>query len=399
MPVVRFAPAAWWPRLFHRLRTEGDTPVRQASAIALGLFIGCTPLIGLHLTLAVMLGTLFRLNRVKVYLAANISNPFVAPFLYVTEIQTGAWLRRGTWYSPGNWAAIRLGDVAGDIFVGCLVVGGVLAATMGLVTYSVVNRRGVPREVAILIERAASRYIEAGVTAWEFANGKLRGDRVYLDVLRSGLLPPSGTIVDLGCGQGLMLSLIVSARDMFRRREWPADYPPPPVAATLVGVELRTKVAAMAARALAGEATIVEQNIVSAPLATCDAVLVFDVLHLVPAVDQLRILRAVAAALVPGGLLVVREANAAAGPRFHAVRFGNRLTAIVQGKWRRSFHFRTAGEWKSVLESAGFTILPGEARGAGGSANVTIFAARRVDHLTRLETVDGGASRASGRID
>jgi uncharacterized protein (DUF2062 family)/2-polyprenyl-3-methyl-5-hydroxy-6-metoxy-1,4-benzoquinol methylase len=358
------------------LRTEGDTPAQQACAIALGLFIGCTPLIGLHLALAVMLGTLFRLNRVKVYLAANISNPFVAPFLYVTEIQTGAWLRRGVWYSPGNWASIRLGDVAGEIFIGCLAVGGVLAATMGLVTYSVVNRRGVPREIGMLIERAASRYIEAGVTAWEFANGKLRGDRVYLEVLRSGLLPQSGTIVDLGCGQGLMLSLIVSARDLYGRGEWPAGYPPPPLAATLIGIELRAKIAAMAARALAGQATIVEQDIVRAPLARCDAVLVFDVLHLIPPADQLRILKAIRAALVPGGLLIVREANAAAGPGFQAVRFGNRLTAIVQGKWRRTFHFRTIDEWRSVLESSGFSIIPEDGGGPSGSPNVTIFARR-----------------------
>ena len=32
----------------------------------------------------------------------------------------------------------------------CLVVGGVLAVTMGLVTYSVVNRRGLPRAIATL---------------------------------------------------------------------------------------------------------------------------------------------------------------------------------------------------------------------------------------------------------
>jgi uncharacterized protein (DUF2062 family) len=394
-PVVRLAPSAWWPRLFHRLRTEGDTPAQQACAIALGLFIGCTPLIGLHLIIVVLLGTLFRLNRVKVYLAANISNPFVAPFLYVTEIQVGAWLRRGVWYAPGNWASIRLIEVAGDIFIGCLAVGGVLAVTMGLVTYSVVNRRGLPREIATLIERASSRYVEAGVTAWEFANGKLHGDGVYLDVLRSGLLPQSGTIVDLGCGQGLMLSLIVSARDMYRRNEWTADYPIPPLEATLIGVELRPKIAAMAARALSGEATIIEHDIVRTPLSACEAVLVFDVLHLIPAADQLQILHAVRSSLVPGGLLVLREANAAAGLGFNAVRIGNRITALVQGKWRRTFHFRTIDGWKRVLESAGFTLLPRDA----GSVNVTLFAIRRAESPLTSGFEEDDAVGRSGRID
>src|SRR5262249_6234964 len=79
----------------HRYRTEGNTPVRQALAIGLGLYIGCTPFIGFHLPLSVGLGWLFGLNRFKVYLAANISNPLVAPFLYALEIQVGTWLRTG----------------------------------------------------------------------------------------------------------------------------------------------------------------------------------------------------------------------------------------------------------------------------------------------------------------
>src|SRR5690242_5989571 len=92
----------------HRYRTEGAGPVRKAWAVALGLFIGALPLYGLHLLLSIALGRLFRLNRFTVYLAANNSNPFVAPILTITEIETGAWLRTGRFYTIATADTIRL---------------------------------------------------------------------------------------------------------------------------------------------------------------------------------------------------------------------------------------------------------------------------------------------------
>ena len=89
-------------RTFRDLRLEGRGASREAAAVGLGVFLGCLPLYGLHLLLCWLLGSLFRLNRLKVYLAANISNPFVAPWLLLVELQTGAWLRHGArlWNAP-----------------------------------------------------------------------------------------------------------------------------------------------------------------------------------------------------------------------------------------------------------------------------------------------------------
>src|SRR3954465_7637 len=85
------------PRLrgaFHRLRTEGSGSVRETVAVSLGVFIGCLPLYGLHLLICWTVGFALRLNRLKMYLPANVSNPFVAPWLIFAEVQAGAWLRR-----------------------------------------------------------------------------------------------------------------------------------------------------------------------------------------------------------------------------------------------------------------------------------------------------------------
>jgi hypothetical protein len=51
------------------------------------------------------------------------------------------------------------------------------------------------------------------------------------------------------------------------------------------------------------------------------------------------------AALEPGGIILVRDADASAGWRFAAVRAGNRLKALLSGAWRQEFHFRTTLEW------------------------------------------------------
>ena len=113
---------------------------RSASAC----FIGCLPFYGFHLLLCWIVGTLFRLNRLKVYLAANISNPFVAPWLLFAELQAGAWFRHGA-FQPISVSAIRtagFGALGLDLLVGSLLVGGVLAVIAGGATYGTLRALG-----------------------------------------------------------------------------------------------------------------------------------------------------------------------------------------------------------------------------------------------------------------
>src|SRR6266511_3745914 len=142
----------------YRYRTEGNTPVKQALAIGLGLYIGASPFIGLHLALALGLGWLFGLNRFKVYLAANISNPIVAPLLYAAEIQVGTWLRTGGFLTAATLAEVRLQGLANDVLVGSVVVGSALAIAGSLVTYWSAGRPTGDPEVAALVAATAERY-------------------------------------------------------------------------------------------------------------------------------------------------------------------------------------------------------------------------------------------------
>jgi SAM-dependent methyltransferase len=176
-----------------------------------------------------------------------------------------------------------------------------------------------------------------------------------------GVLRPGGTLVDVGCGQGLMLALLAETAAASQFGDWPVG-PPPPVFDRLVGIEMRRSVAALARQALGDDATIVEGDARTHVPTNCRAVLFFDVLHMMPADDQEGLLRRMAGSLEPDGVIVVREADAAAGWRFTAVRAGNKLKALLFGHWRQRFQFRTADEWKDCFTAAGFDV---DARGAG----------------------------------
>jgi uncharacterized protein (DUF2062 family) len=360
--------AGLFRRTFRDLRTEGGGAAREAFAVGIGVFIGCAPVYGFHLLLCWGIGWLLRLNRLKMYLAANISNPFVAPLLILGELEAGAWLRRGSLHAL-SLETVRNIDpwsFGADLIVGSVAVGGVLGILTGGATYALARAGKDDEWFAVLVRRASDRYIASSVTAWEFARGKLRGDPLYRTVLTGGVLPAGGTVVDVGCGQGLMLSLIAEAVDAARL----------PPFEKLVGIELRPRIAAIAREALGGRAEIVEGDARTHLPPVCRSALFFDVLHMVPAADQEALMAAAARVLEPGGVMLIREPDAAAGWRFHAVHFGNRLKALAGRNWTQPLHFRTAAEWVALAERQGFTV---ETRGTGDGtpfANV-LFVLRR----------------------
>jgi hypothetical protein len=130
----------------------------------------------------------------------------------------------------------------------------------------------------------------------------------------------------------------------------------------LVGIEQRARVARLAQRALGGSAQVIAGDARRHAPPECQAVLLFDVLHMMPREDQERLLASMREALSPRGMMLVREADAGAGWRFKTVRAGNRLKAIVFGHWRQQFAFRSAAEWTACFERLGFNV---ERRGAG----------------------------------
>src|SRR5262249_39134830 len=190
-------------RSFQGLRTEGGGARRETAAVALGVFIGCLPLYGLHLAICWIVGFVLGLNRLKMYFAANVSNPVVAPWLVFAEVQVGALVRRGSFHpvSREYIASTGLTVFGIDALIGSVLVGAALAVVAAWGTYSLVRASGDDRPFAELVRRASDRYVGTSITAWEFARGKLRMDPIYRATLAPGVLPAGGTLVDVGCGQ------------------------------------------------------------------------------------------------------------------------------------------------------------------------------------------------------
>ena len=189
---------------------------------------------------------------------------------------------------------------------------------------------------------AAARYATAGRLARGMMRGKLRVDPVYRELLDRGIAD-ARKIVDLGCGRGLLFSLILAARGDGER---PA----------LHGIEIAKSAARAARLALIDAATIVEGDLAEKAVPPCDVVTLLDVAHYLPVPVQDDLLARVRTALPTGGRLFVREADAAAGAGFLAVRAAERLAAIARGDGLRRFAYRTVSELSRRLEATGFTV-------------------------------------------
>lgn len=74
---------------FYALINEKASPFGMALALAVGIFIGCSPLFGLHTLIGFAVAMRFGIHKIAVFLGTNISNPFSAPFVIWLSIKTG----------------------------------------------------------------------------------------------------------------------------------------------------------------------------------------------------------------------------------------------------------------------------------------------------------------------
>jgi uncharacterized protein (DUF2062 family)/trans-aconitate methyltransferase len=344
--------------LLYKMRTEGLSPGKQAAAVALGVFIGCSPFYGLHLLLCVVLARLFRLNAGLAYLAAHVSLPGIGPFLLMAELETGRRLRGQSYLHihVADLKEIGFRQAGADLLIGSAVIGGALALLFGGLAWWLAKRRQAQPEMEALLEEASFPYLECGMLDWEFVRGKLRHDPLYFNLLRRGFLPPAGRLLDLGCGRGILFSLLTAARRQIEAGQYPQGWAPPPPGLTFHGIEGRPKVAAAAREALGEGAVIETGDLLAARLPPADAVLLLDVLHYMTAADQRDLLAKAVEALQPGGVLLIRDADAAGGWRFTATRMQERFSALLRRHWGQRFHFRSAGEWGELLKDLGLEV-------------------------------------------
>lgn len=163
--------------------------------------------------------------------------------------------------------------------------------------------------------------------------------------LRLAILPleevesevPSGRILDVGCGYGL-LSHYLALTDS-RRRVTGIEYDP-----VLVARARQTVLPGERLDFAGGDARAM-------PLPPCDAVVLCDLLHHLPARGQEHILREAAAALVPGGQIVVKDIEAESTFWYFWNLFHDRVLRLSGPT-----HHRTARAWADFLSSCGLSV-------------------------------------------
>ena len=205
-----------------------------------------------------------------------------------------------------------------------------------------------------MVDLVSRRYVNTGIFNWEFVRAKLSYDGVYELILRRGLLPERGTIVDLGCGRGLLFSLLAAARTLSEDPARPDGWPLPGGPWVLRGVESNSALARTARRALRGIATIERGDLIRKPIPPCQGVLLLDVLHHLPYPEQESVLARVFSALDPGGVLLIRETDAGAGWRFRLTSAADRIGGIRRWKLAGRYRYRTLEDWTEMLEAMGY---------------------------------------------
>jgi len=206
--------------------------------------------------------------------------------------------------------------------------------------------------IASLARAAARRYRAAGLSAYCFALGKLRFDPVFAALLRQAHFPNESRVLDLGCGQGLLLAWLLAAAERYRLGVWPTGWPAPPQHLRFHGIERQERESAWGTSALGGLGHIEKADIRRATFPPSDVVVLLDVLHYLDASEQLALLQRVAQSLSERGRMLLRVADA--GPRLSFTLVADRVGALLRGHAWPRYHTRPVDEWRQLLDRLGF---------------------------------------------
>jgi SAM-dependent methyltransferase len=222
-----------------------------------------------------------------------------------------------------------------------------------------------------LVQSASAPYRRAGRFAWHFARGKLRFDPFFGHLIARGLIAPRSRVLDIGCGQGLLASLLGAAARSARQGRWPVSWAEAPLDVTVRGIEIQARDVARA-RAALGEIDIVCADMRSAAFADADTVVLLDVLHYLSRAEQDAVLARARAALPSGGRLVLRVGDAAARRAFAASRWVDRLVTLARGQGFGRLVGRTLAEWQARLVELGFRVASEPMHAGTPFANVLL---------------------------
>lgn len=362
---------------------------RIAASVALGAFIGCLPLFGLHLPIVLILCLRLRLDGALCYLAANISNPFLAPLLFTAEVQVGAFVLLGEVPALSTrvelWEALK--SFPKFLIVGSPIVGALAAATLGplawILTLSKRRLFGVgsaPRYTlpenapawVVAVEAVAKRYVAhddhsaRAKAQFNYVRIKLLMDPIAkliadIEGERGAAL---GEVFDIGTGRGQLPILLCELGRATRARGFDWDEAKIADGQRAAAILPPLSIELWQADARKGE------------VSAADTVLLVDLLHYFTIEEQDEILLRAAMAVKPGGRLLVREADTERGWRSTMTLLEEKVFTTLRFNRGERVKFRAARELTAVMERAGLEVEVRPAWGKTPFSNV-LFIGRR----------------------
>jgi uncharacterized protein len=136
-----FSQVYWDFRLLYLSVLKGTTrPWRSSLAMALGVFIACSPLYGLQTLLIAICCWLFRLNFAVAFFGAQISLPPTYTLVVAAELLVGSLILGKSMDANGDsWMELAQQHTL-SWFVGFLLVGTVLAALSGVAWWALLKK-------------------------------------------------------------------------------------------------------------------------------------------------------------------------------------------------------------------------------------------------------------------
>lgn len=129
-------------KIHEAISTEADEH-NIAAGFAVGVFFSFTPLVSLHMVLALIVAVVFRFNKVAALAGAWVNNPYTMPFVFYGCFRLGEWVL-GMRIPPPSFEDYALRSVlkaaapyAAPLFLGTTVVGLAAAALGYLVVYRI----------------------------------------------------------------------------------------------------------------------------------------------------------------------------------------------------------------------------------------------------------------------
>ena len=207
-----------------------------------------------------------------------------------------------------------------------------------------------------LLDAATAPYRKGGLFTYHFARGKLSRDPVFAFFLQQGLIGENAEVVDIGCGQGLLASLLTAASGIAR---WPSDWPVAHPLKGYFGVDLMQTDIARATEALghlSPRVRFAQGDMCECAFSECDVMVILDVLHYVPICAQNAVIDQVVAALRANGRLLLRIGDERGGLGFAVSQWVDRVVTRIRGHRVTPTFCRPLADWVQLLQDKGLTV-------------------------------------------